>query len=162
MNYSGEDYNFHEQVNNALENNIKKSEDYNFRGVLYAEGSLSNSRQYFYFVSINQEKVVTTNGKDILHSDIEPFASNRGIIEDEEINSLISLIEAVKIAKPILNCYKDYPKNMRREVYLHIDGKTDEAIWIVTVEDAIQSTPGPNVSHFVKLNAFTEDVLDYD
>lgn len=162
ISFSGEDNNFYEQIKQAQTNIRISNQDYNLKGILFTGGSLSNPKPYFYFVSVNQKKVVTTDGTNILYSNTEPFASNRGIIEDKKINSLLSPMEVVNIAKPILNCYKDYPENINREVYLYIDNKTAEVIWIVTVKDAIQSIPGPNVSHSVKIDAFTGNLLDYN
>lgn len=158
-----ENYNFYEQVNVALDNIRKENKDYHLRGLLYDGGYLQGSKNY-YFVSVSQKKVVTTDGTHITYSDTNPNASKTGIIEDEKISLLLSPIEAVKIAKPILNCYKDYPENTRREAYLYIDSNPSQVVWKVTVENMFKILAGsaPNVSHSVKINAFTGEVLDYN
>ena len=73
---------FYEQIQDALNKIRNNSTDYKLQGILYS--SFSNLT-HFYFVSVIQEKVITTDGVNILYSGNEPYAANRGIVEDGQI-----------------------------------------------------------------------------
>lgn len=156
---SGEDDHFYEQTIKALEHIKEKAKDYNLRGILYSGGMLQTKKPYYYFVSPSREEVITTDGNNILYSAKEPLSASKKILEPEQIKLLLPPLGAVEIAKPILNCHQDYPEKLRSEVNLYIDNNTDDVLWIVTVEDFHKSVPGPNVSHFVKINALTGEVI---
>lgn len=151
--------NFSMQIQDALENIRVESADFQFRGVRYTD---LDFKPRFYFVSVNEKKFVSTDGNKILSSYEGAFATRRQTIEDEAVEQIMSPLKAIEISKPILNCYKDYPSRTDREVRLLIDNKTGEVSWIVTVKDFMINVPGPNIRHFVKVDAFRGEVLEYD
>jgi hypothetical protein len=154
---------FEIQLLNTVNRVNRKGDDYKLKGVLFTGGKITHDSVIYYLISPSTGEMLTLRGSvpDTVPYPEDPATAQQLTINEEQIKSIITPAEAVAIATPILNCYKDFPPQYGREVYLTTDAKLNTVVWIVRVETIMPHVPGSNFSHSVKMNAFTGEVLEY-
>lgn len=164
INQSEEDLDFVGRAKGAVMRSRTEIEDLELNSVLISTGLSSPKGShtiYYYLVSKTENVNVTYSNNQIIHRSDDQFAYKRFIITYQILEQVLFPYEAVQIAVPYLNCHKDYKKNTARSARLMYSDQDGVLVWIIRVEDEIMSIPGPNVSHIVKMNAVTGEVIQH-